>query len=109
MNPKKRIIIIDDHPLFREGLKTILGRSNSFDVAGEAGNASEGIQLIKSLRPDLVILDISLPDRNGIELIRDILKLAPGTRILMVSMYSKIDYIVRSFQEIGRASCRERV
>ena len=98
MNPKKRIIIIDDHPLFREGLKTILGRSNSFDVAGEAGNASEGIQLIKSLRPDLVILDISLPDRNGIELIRDILKLAPGTRILMVSMYSKIDYIVRSFQ-----------
>lgn len=98
MNPKKRIIIIDDHPLFREGLKTILGRSGSFEVAGEAGTAAEGLQLVKSLRPDLVILDISLPDRNGIELIRDILKLAPGTRILMVSMYSKIDYIVRSFQ-----------
>lgn len=98
MNPKKRIIIIDDHPLFREGLKTILGRSDSLEVVGEAGNAAEGLKIIRSIRPDLAIVDVSLPDRNGIELTRDIVKLSANTRVLMVSMYSKIDYIVRSFQ-----------
>ncbi len=98
MDPKKRIVIIDDHPLFREGLKTILGRSDSFEVVGEAGNAAQGLRLIKSLKPDLAIVDVSLPDRNGIELTRDILKCSDETRVMMVSMYSKIDYIVRSFQ-----------
>ncbi|WP_373501042.1 response regulator [Desulfococcus sp.] len=98
MNAKKRIIIIDDHPLFREGLKTILGRSDGFEVAGEAGNAVDGLRIIKTVRPDLAIVDVSLPDRNGIELTRDIVKVSPNTRVLMVSMYSKIDYIVRSFQ-----------
>lgn len=98
MNPKKRIIIIDDHPLFREGLKTILGRSDSLEVVGEAGNATDGLKIIRSIRPDLAIVDVSLPDRNGIELTRDIVKLSANTRVLMVSMYSKIDYIVRSFQ-----------
>lgn len=98
VSPKKRIIIIDDHPLFREGLKTILGRSDGLEVVGEAGNAAEGLKIIKSIRPDLAIVDVSLPDRNGIELTRDIVKVSPNTRVLMVSMYSKIDYIVRSFQ-----------
>ncbi|AOY59840.1 MULTISPECIES: response regulator [Desulfococcus] len=98
MGDKKRIIIIDDHPLFREGLKTILGRSDRYDVVGEAGNADLGLKTVKEIKPDLAIVDISLPDRNGIELARDILKCSPDTRVLMVSMYSKIDYIVRSFQ-----------
>ena len=98
MNDRKRIVIIDDHPLFREGLKTILGRSDRYEVVGEAGNAVKGLKLIKEVKPDLAIVDVSLPDQNGIELTRDILKIFPDTRILMVSMYSKIDYIVRSFQ-----------
>ena len=98
MSDKKRIIIIDDHPLYREGLKTILGRSDSYEVVGEAGNALHGLKIIKNMKPELAIVDVSLPDQNGIELVRDILKLSPETRILMVTMYSKIDYIVRSFQ-----------
>ena len=92
VNPKKRIIIIDDHPLFREGLKTILGRSDSYEVVGEAGNAAQGLKMVKNIRPDLAIVDVSLPDGNGIELTRDIVRHSAETRVLMVSMYSKIDY-----------------
>lgn len=102
MTHKKRIVIIDDHPLFREGLKTILGRSNKYEVAGEAGSASQGLKMTVELKPDLVLMDMSLPDRNGIELTRDVLASCPGTRILIVSVHSKIDYIVRAFQ-VGAA------
>ena len=95
---KKRIIIIDDHPLFREGIKTILNRKPKYEVVGETGTGCEGLQMVKDLKPDLVLLDLSLPDMRGIELISDILKSAAKAGILIVSMHSKIDYIVKSFQ-----------
>jgi DNA-binding NarL/FixJ family response regulator len=95
---KKRLIIIDDHPLFREGIKTILSRKTRYEVAGEAGTGREGLQMVKDLKPDVVLLDLSLPDTGGLELIGDILKYSADTGILIVSMHSKIDYIVKSFQ-----------
>jgi len=98
MNQKKRIIIIDDHPLFREGLKSIIGRSTRYEVVGEAGNGRNGLQLAGKLKPDIALVDISLPDQSGLELIRDMLKSSPRTRILIVSVHSNIDYIVKAFQ-----------
>jgi len=95
---KKSILIIDDHPLFREGLKAIIDRDSRFEVAGEAGSAREGFRMAKELKPDLVLLDLSLPDRSGIELAREIRSLFPDIRILIVSMHSKIDYISDAFQ-----------
>ena len=98
MAQKKTILIIDDHPLFREGLKTIIGRKAHFEVVGEAENAREGLKKAKKLKPDLAVVDISLPDKSGIQLTREIRSLLSHTRIMIVSMHSKIDYIAEAFQ-----------
>jgi len=95
---KISLLIIDDHPLFREGLKAIIGRDPRFEVIGEAGTAADGIRLAEALQPDLVLLDISLPDQHGIQVTRELRTLLPDTRILIVSMHAKIDYIAEAFQ-----------
>ena len=95
---KKTILIVDDHPLVREGLKSTLKPAVGYEVVGQAGNAREAIRIVKHLKPDLVLLDLALPDKSGIDLCREIKNFSPSTRIMMVSMHSKVDYIVRSFQ-----------
>jgi DNA-binding NarL/FixJ family response regulator len=96
--PKKTIIIVDDHPLVREGLKSILKPATGYEVVGQAGNARDAIQMVKNLKPDLVLLDLGLPDKSGLELSREIRSISPPTRILIVSIHSKVDYIVQAFQ-----------
>jgi len=95
---KNTILIVDDHALFREGLRAIIERNPRYEVVGEAGNGREGLRMAGKLKPDLALMDISLPDRSGLELIREIQKLSPKTRVMVVSMHSKIDYIVKAFQ-----------
>lgn len=94
----KTIVIIDDHPLFREGLKSIIARDKQYKVVGEAGDARKGLEKVKKLQPDLMVVDISLPDKSGIEVARTVRRRFPGIRIIIVSMHAKIDYIVEAFQ-----------
>ncbi len=94
----KNIVIIDDHPLFRAGLKSIAESHKSISVAGEAGNAKDGMEIIKKIKPELAIVDISLPDKNGINLSSELLQIFPDLKILIVSMHAKIDYIAEAFQ-----------
>lgn len=94
----RTVLIVDDHPLFREGLKAIIAGEKAFAVIGEAGTAREALALAKDLKPDIMLVDLSLPDQSGIDLAREIRIALPSTRMIIVSMHSKVDYIVKAFQ-----------
>jgi len=98
MVEKKTILIVDDHPLFREGLKSLIKSYSEFEVVGEAENGKQGINKAKKLKPDLVIMDLSLPDQSGIDVTRRIRSILFETRIMILSMHSKIEYITKAFQ-----------
>ena len=98
MGSKQTILIVDDHPLFREGLKSLIARNPRYQVVGEAGTGRDGLRMAKSLKPDLILMDISLPDASGVELTRNIRGILPDTSVLIISMHSKIDYITEAFQ-----------
>jgi DNA-binding NarL/FixJ family response regulator len=98
MADKKKILLVDDHPLFRAGLKSLLVDNPSFQIIGEAGDGEEAIRLTKTLKPDLLLLDITLPDKSGIEITRELKDRFPEILIMIVSMHSRIDYITESFR-----------
>ena len=103
-NPKcdepeaKRIVVVDDHPLFRKGLEELINSGDSFAVCGEAGNAADAMSEIRKLHPDLVIIDISLPGANGIELIKNVRAEFPKLLILVLSMHDESLYALRSLR-----------
>lgn len=94
MDPRKTIVIIDDHPLLREGLRAVISKKKEYEVVGEAGDGREGLRMVQELKPDLVLTDLSLPDQDGIELIRDILTSVPQTKVLVITVHNQISYIV---------------
>ncbi len=100
MAQHKSVILIDDHDLFREGLKTILRRDNTLTVVGEAKNADDGMKAVLEAKPDIVLLDISLPGRSGLDLAREIRMKVPSVLIVIVSMFSRAD-LVRESVEAG--------
>lgn len=92
------ILIVDDHAIVREGLKTILKLETGIAVTGMAKNAAEALKLVSSNKPDVIILDISLPGRNGLEIIKDIKKIQPHVKIIMLSIYPEDRFAIRAFK-----------
>jgi len=92
---KQGILIVDDHPMMREGLAQLIEHESDLCVAGQADNAAQALQAIGTLLPDLALVDISLPDKNGIELIKDLQTLHPQLPVLVVSMHDETLYAER--------------
>ena len=89
---KIRIIIVDDHQLFRNGLKILLASFPEFEVAGEVSNGVEFLRLLKNVRADVTLMDINMPEMDGIEATRKGMKLCPEMNIIALSMYGEEEY-----------------
>ena len=83
---KLRVLVVDDHALFRRGLQLVLGDEPDIEVAGEAGNGTEAVERAKELMPDVVLMDVRMPGRSGIDATRDIREALPHVRILMLTV-----------------------
>lgn len=92
-----RILLADDHPIVRQGFKAILEREG-FDVVGEASDGHEALRLSQALRPDVAILDLSMPVMNGLEAAREIQQASPQTRTLLLTMYTDDPYVVQAMR-----------
>ena len=87
-----RVAIVDDHRLVREGLSKVLGTAPGIEIVGEAGCGADAVALVAACGPDVVLLDIALPDVDGLTVVERILATAPDTRVLMLSMHSESEY-----------------
>lgn len=101
-NSAQRILIVDDHPMMRAGLAQLIDYEVDLKVVAEAGNARQATDTIRKDHFDLVLLDISLPDKNGLELIKDFCSLQPSLPILVVSMHDEMVYAERVLRAGGR-------
>lgn len=93
-----RVLLADDHVLMRQGLRALLTSKGDIEVVGEAANGREAQRLVMEHRPDVVLMDITMPDLNGIEAARIIHLKSPATRILMLSMHKSAEYVYRAFE-----------
>jgi DNA-binding NarL/FixJ family response regulator len=95
---KKRVLIADDHSMFREGIRNLLEREEDLEIVGEASDGEEAIRLAKALNPDVVVLDIVMPKLNGIETAKQIRAELPDTAILMLSAYDYESYVMQALR-----------
>lgn len=102
MTKKIRILLADDHPVVRQGFRLILTAQPDMEIVGEAGNGRQAVELAQGLLPDVVVMDVAMPELNGIEATRRLARVAPRTRVLALSMHKDSVYV----REILRAGAR---
>jgi DNA-binding NarL/FixJ family response regulator len=94
---KIRILIADDHAMIRDGLEALLRGDERIEVVGLAADGREAVRLVRELRPDVAIMDIAMPEMNGIEALRELQSRAADTRVLILSMFSTLEYVQQAF------------
>ena len=102
MTRKIRILLADDHSVVRQGFRMILGAETDMQIVGEAANGREAVELAERLRPDVVVMDVAMPELNGIEATRRLAESSPRSRVLALSMHKDSVYV----REILRAGAR---
>lgn len=101
MSERTRIVLVDDHPMFREGVAATLAGISEFEIVGQGVNADEGVELVKDLLPDIVLLDVSMPG-NGIEAARRIAASCPVVKIIMLTVSEHDDDVGAALQAGAR-------
>jgi DNA-binding NarL/FixJ family response regulator len=103
------VLLIDDHPLFRGGVRKTLDSSPDFSVIGEAGTGTDGLRLLQEKRPDIAIVDVNLPDTNGIQLTRTIVEKHLGIHVILLTGYTDAEQPIHAFQAGCRAFCTKDI
>ncbi len=101
--PPIRILVIDDHPLLRDGIAALIEGQDDMKVVGEAGTGREGIEQFRILRPDITLMDLQMPDINGIEAIVGIRHMEPAACVIVLTTYSGDVQVVRAMEAGARA------
>ena len=91
-----RVMLVDDHPMMRDGLQEALERSGEFEVVGQAGDGVAAVESAQNLRPDVIIMDVIMPLKNGIDACREIMDLLPDTRVLMLTAATEQDAVIEA-------------
>lgn len=97
-NEKIKIVLIDDHKLFREGVKRILEFEPSFEVVAEGNDGTEAAKLVKENEPDVVLMDINMPNANGIEATADLVRYFPETKVIILSIHDDENYVTHALK-----------
>jgi DNA-binding NarL/FixJ family response regulator len=97
-----RLLIVEDHQIMREGIRTLLERTGEVTVIGEAETGADAIRMCRELHPDLVLMDVGLPDLNGVETTRELLRQFPATGVVILSMYDDEDTVISSVRAGAR-------
>jgi DNA-binding NarL/FixJ family response regulator len=95
---RHRVLLVDDHPFMRAGLGQLIDRQPDLIVCGEAGNPAEAIQAFAKARPDIVLSDLTMPGRSGLEFVKDLLAVESRTAVLVVSMHDEVVYAERALR-----------
>jgi len=93
----RRILLVDDHALVRAGIRALLESLPRLEVVGETGDGLEAVRLVREIEPDAILLDITLPGLNGLEVAARVARLGVGTRVLVLSMHASPEYAARAF------------
>ena len=92
-----RVMVVDDHPIMRQGLRDALESTGRFDVVGQAEDGYQAVEAAERLRPGVIIMDVMMPGKDGIDACREILELLPDTRVLMLTASTEMDAVIESF------------
>ena len=91
-----RVMVVDDHPIVRVGLKQVLEQSGEFEVVGEAADGEAAVRVAADVSPDVVVMDVIMPKKDGVEACREIMESAPGTCVVMLTASAEVDAIVEA-------------